>query len=274
MMQLNVLKIGGGAGVDQPRALENLAERVQRGERWVLVHGASDAANHLAEQVGYPAQTLLSASGHSSRYTDPRTLEIFCAAAASVNQTFTAQLRAYGVNAVGLASPNVIRARRKTAIRAVRDGRQVIIRDDYSGSITGVNAGLLDHLLAAGILPVVTPLALGEEYERLNVDGDLAAAQIAHALSADTLVMLSNVPGLLRDVCDSQSLIDTLPLNALGQYEHFALGRMKKKLLAAQIAQANRTIIADSRIDSPLDAALAGGGTHIVQIERLEHDYA
>lgn len=273
-MQLNVLKIGGGAGVDHTRALENLAERVLRGERWVLVHGASDAANHLAEQVGYPAQTLLSASGHSSRYTDPRTLEIFCAAAATVNQTVTAQLMAYGVNVVGLAAPNVIRARRKTAIRAVRDGRQMIIRDDFSGSITGVNAALLDHLLAVEMLPVVAPLALGEEYERLNVDGDLAAAQIAHALDAQTLVILSNIPGLLRDVCDPDTLVEQLSLDELSAYDHYAVGRMKKKLLAAQTAQVGRMIIADSRLDAPLDAALAGGGTQIVRAGVLEHDYA
>ena len=78
-MTINVLKLGGGAGVDQAAVLQNLAARIQSGERWVLVHGASDAANRLAEQVGYPAQTLVTAGGHTSRYTDARTIEIFSA---------------------------------------------------------------------------------------------------------------------------------------------------------------------------------------------------
>src|SRR5512145_2753287 len=123
-----ILKLGGGAGVNHDLALENLAARIQLGERWVLVHGASDAANTLADQVGYPAQTLTTPGGHTSRYTDARTLDIFCMAAASVNQRMTAQLVQRGVRAVGLAGPGVIRASRKTAIRAIRDGRQVLVR--------------------------------------------------------------------------------------------------------------------------------------------------
>lgn len=260
-----VLKLGGGAGVDHERALTNLAARIARGERWVLVHGASDAANRLAEQVGYPAQTLTTASGHVSRYTDARTIEIYSAAAATVNQMLVARLEALGVRAGGIAGPNAIYAQRKTAIRAIRDGRPVIIRDDYTGTITGVNDVLIRALLDAGITPVIAPLAMGTEYERLNVDGDLAAAHIARALGADTLLILSNVPGLLRDLCDPDSLIPAFSLNELPRYEAYASGRMKKKLLAAQTAAIARVILADSRIDNPLDAALDGGGTHIVR---------
>jgi acetylglutamate/LysW-gamma-L-alpha-aminoadipate kinase len=106
---------------------------------------------------------------------------------------------------------------------------------------------------------------MGEAFERLNVDGDLAAAQIARALGADTLVILSNVPGLLRDVGDPASLVRGFGLDELDRYEGLAQGRMKKKLLAAQAAQATRVILADSRVERPLDAALAGGGTHILR---------
>jgi len=261
---IHILKLGGGAGVDHAAVLENLAVRIQSGERWLLVHGTSDAANRLAEQVGYPAQTLTTPGGHTSRYTDARTIEIYSAAAGSVNQQLTAQLAANGVNVVGLAGPNVIHARRKTAIRAIRDGRQVIVRDDYSGTITGINTDLLHTLLDAGMTPVVAPLAMGEEYERLNVDGDLVAANIARELHADTLIILSNVPGLLRDVNEPQSLIPQFELHDLEHYETYAAGRMKKKLLAAQQANAARVILADSRIKRPIDMALAGGGTHII----------
>ncbi len=260
---IHVLKLGGGAGVDHATVLENLSSRIQSGERWVLVHGASDAANHLAEEVGYPAQTLVTPGGHTSRYTDARTIEIYSAAAGTVNQQLTAQLAACGVNVVGLAGPNVIHARRKTAIRAIRDGRQVIVRDDYSGTITRINADLLHTLLDAGMTPVVAPLALGEEYERLNVDGDLVAANVARELHADTLIILSNVPGLLRDVNDPNSLIRQFELHDLDHYEAYAAGRMKKKLLAARQANAARVILADSRIEHPIDSALSGSGTHI-----------
>jgi acetylglutamate/LysW-gamma-L-alpha-aminoadipate kinase len=264
-----VLKIGGGRGIDGDAALRNLAERIQRGERWVLVHGASAAADTLAEQVGYPARTLTTQGGHTSRYTDPRTLEIFCAAAASVNQQLVAQLTSLGIRAVGLAGPNIIQARRKSALRALVNGRQVIVRDDYTGTITGVNADFISLLLDEGYTPVIAPVALGEEGERLNVDGDVAAANIANALGGESLIILSNVPGLLRNVNDPSSLISSFSLTDLEDYEHFANGRMKKKMLAAQTAQTERIILSDARIDQPLDAALAGAGTHIYQPSSL-----
>src|SRR6185503_11804134 len=175
------------------------------------------------------------------------------------------QLASYGVNAVGLGGPNIIRAHRKTAIRAIRDGRQNIVRDDFTGSISEVNATVLRLMLDAGITPVVAPLAMGDEYERLNVDGDLVAANIAHAIEADALIILSNVPGLMRDMNDAGSLVTGFPLSEYERYEPLAGGRMKKKLMAAQVAQVGRTILADSRVENPLDAALGGGGTQITK---------
>jgi acetylglutamate/LysW-gamma-L-alpha-aminoadipate kinase len=265
MTTIHVLKLGGGAGVEHAAALRNLASRILDGEPWVLVHGCSAAADDLALQVGYTVQTITSPGGYTSRYTDARMIEIYSAAAASVNQQLTAQLVGHGVRAVGLAGPGVIYARRKEAIRAIRDGRPVIIRDDYSGTITGTATGLLHTLLDAGLTPVVAPLAIGEQFERLNVDGDLAAAAIARELGANTLIILSNVPGLLRDVDDPASVVPQFGLHEMARHEPLAQGRMKKKLIAAQQAEIERVILADARVDYPLDDALNGAGTHIVR---------
>jgi acetylglutamate/LysW-gamma-L-alpha-aminoadipate kinase len=262
---INILKIGGGAGIETGPALRNAASRIQDGERWIIVHGASAAANALAEQAGIAVQTLTSPGGHVSRYTDTRMIEIYSAAAAAVNQQVTAQLCAFGVRAAGLAGPNVIQAERHTAIRAIRNGRIVVVRDDYTGRITGANGDLLRALLDAGLTPVIAPVAMGAQFERLNVDGDLIGATLARELGADTLVILSNVPGLLRDVNDPGSLVRQFALHECPAYESLAEGRMKKKLLAAQEAHAARVILADARVEDPLDAALNGGGTHIVR---------
>jgi acetylglutamate/LysW-gamma-L-alpha-aminoadipate kinase len=70
---------------------------------------------------------------------------------------------------------------------------------------------------------------------------------------------------LLRDVNDAHSLVQHIALEELDQHETFAAGRMKKKLLAAAQAEVERVILADSRVDNPLDAALAGGGTQIIR---------
>src|SRR5947209_3586446 len=80
------------------------------------------------------------------------------------------------------------------------------------------------------------PLALGHEGERLNVDGDRAAAAVAAALHADTLVIMTNVPGLLANADDNTTLIRTIAADQLPDYMGCAQGRMRKKLLGAQEA--------------------------------------
>ncbi|KAB2863526.1 MAG: [LysW]-aminoadipate kinase, partial [Anaerolineae bacterium] len=172
-------------------------------------------------------------------------------------------LSGYGVRVVGLIGPTVITAQRKQAIRAIQNGRPVVIRDDFSGRITGIDHDLIESLLDAGYTPVIAPLAIGEAGESLNVDGDLIAATAARALNAHLLMILSNVPGLLRDVNDPTSRIEHFALHEIERYEDFAAGRMKKKLLAAREANIEQVILADSRLENPIDAALTGAGTHI-----------
>jgi len=268
---IHVLKIGGGAGINPDPVLDNLARRIAGGEWWVVVHGASDEANRLAERVGLTVQTLSSPDGHVSRYTDAQMIELYCAAAGAVNQRLVAGLAMRGLWVAGLAGPAVITARRKTAIRALRNGRPVIVRDDFSGTIEGVDERLLRLLLEGSYTPVIAPVALGTGGERLNVDGDLVAARVARALAAQTLIILSNVPGLLRDPADPTSVVPTFALADLSRYEPLAQGRMKKKLLAAREAHVPRVILSDAGLPAPLDAALAGAGTHILAETEAEH---
>jgi len=109
----------------------------------------------------------------------------------------------------------------------------MILRDDYTGTIEAVNLPLLAQFIAPGRVPVVAPLALSLENEALNVDGDRVAARIAVAIDADALLILTNVPGLLRDIHDPSSLVAE---TTLAEAEQLAQGRMKKKILAAREA--------------------------------------
>jgi acetylglutamate/LysW-gamma-L-alpha-aminoadipate kinase len=128
-----------------------------------------------------------------------------------------------------------------------------------------VNDSLLRLLLEAGYAPVISPPAISYESEAINVDGDRAAAAIAAALGAETLVLLTGAPGLMRRFPDPDSLIQRLPRAEIPMaIEQFAEGRMRLKLLAAQEALAGgvrRGILAGSAGENPLQAALAGQGT-------------
>jgi acetylglutamate/LysW-gamma-L-alpha-aminoadipate kinase len=268
-MKALVIKVGGGAGVDLAAVGKDVVALATQGQPVVLVHGTSAAADELARKAGVPVRQLVSPSGHVSRYTDLETLQIYVAAAAGqANTRIVSLLHGLGCNAVGLSGVDgrLLQAARKTAIRAVESGRQRIVRDDYTGRLVSANDGLLRMLLGAGYTPVVAPLAIGQEAEPLNVDGDRAAALIASAMDADTLVILSNVPGLLADFPDETSLVRHVPPGQLEWAERIAQGRMKKKILAAREALAGgvgRVILADSRRPQPIQAGLAGGGTWI-----------
>jgi acetylglutamate/LysW-gamma-L-alpha-aminoadipate kinase len=268
-LPLLVVKIGGAAGIALEHVCADVTRVLSDGHSVVLVHGGSDETNRLSEQLGRPARFITSPSGFTSRYTDRATLEIFAmATAGKINTLLVEALQRNGVNALGLsgADGRLMVAKRKDAIRAVVDGKTRVVRDDHTGTILSVNAELMGLLLAAGYTPVVAPLAITNRGELLNVDADRAAAMIAAALHAETLVLLTNVPGLLRGFPDERTLIPRLSRESLDQALAMAEGRMKKKILGAREALEGgvaRVAIADARVERPVSAALGGGGTLI-----------
>ncbi len=269
-MEPIIVKIGGANGVEPEAVCADVAALAACGRPVVLVHGVSAAADMLATRVGLPIRQLTSPSGHVSRHTDPETLEIYVAAVSQVNKRLVGSLQRMGCNAIGLSGMDgrLLQARRKTAIRVVENGRQRIVRDDYTGQLEAVNVILLQTMLDLGYVPVIAPLAIGEESEPLNVDGDRAAALVAGAMRAQALVLLSNVPGLMERYPDEASLIRYVPTERIEWAEAAAQGRMKKKVLAAREALAggvSSVILGDSRRATPVLAALNGEGTVIGQ---------
>ena len=113
-------------------------------------------------------------------------------------------------------------------------------------------------------MPVLTPPGSSYEGVAVNVDGDRAAAALAVAFQAEALLLLSNVPGLLRDFPDEASLIREIPAGEVEAFMEFAHDRMKKKVLGAAEAVrggVKRVVFGDARIQKPVSAALAGQGT-------------
>ena len=229
-----VIKAGGSKGVDRDAVADMVAE-VARLDEIVLVHGASAETDRLAAALDVPQETLRSPSGHQSRRTDRRTLEIFAMAALGVESFhYVEKLQQRGIDAIALSgiSGRLLVARKKD-VRAVKGDKTLLLRDDYTGTVEAVNLPLLTQFIGPGRVPVVAPLALSTENEALNVDGDRVAAAIAVAIDADALIILTSVPGLLRDVDDPTSLVVE---TTLAEAEALATGRMKVKILAAREA--------------------------------------
>jgi acetylglutamate/LysW-gamma-L-alpha-aminoadipate kinase len=264
-----VVKIGGSEGINLDFIADDIAALAQAGRPLVIVHGGSAETNQVATALGHPPRFVTSVSGYTSRYTDRQTLEIFeMVYCGKVNKGLVERLQRRGVNAVGLSGLDgrIFEGPRKDAIKVIEGGKRLVLRDDYTGKVEKVNVHLLRLLLDGGYLPVLTPPAASYEGEAINVDGDRAAAAVAEALTAEQLIILSNVPGLLRNFPDESSLIEHIPRAQVEAAMSFAQDRMKKKVMGAAEALnagVRRVVFADGRVEGPIQRAIEGRGTVI-----------
>ncbi|MFP4174451.1 MAG: acetylglutamate/acetylaminoadipate kinase [Halobacteriales archaeon] len=267
MTETTVVKIGGTEGVERDAALDDIAERVESGERIVVVHGGSGAVDELHERLGVEPTYVESPSGMKGRFTDEETMELFkMAMAGKVNTTLVEELVAREVDAVGLTGVDgrLLEGEHKDKVIAVEDGRKKVKRGDHSGKIQEVNDELLRLLLDDGYVPVVGVPMVSYGGTAVNTDADRSAAAVAGALGA-RLVVLSDVPGLLRDPDDPDSLVDRVAYDEIDDaIDEYAEGKMKKKVYAAREALdagARDVAVASANVDEPVTSALEGNGT-------------
>lgn len=265
-----VIKVGGGGGNNIDPVIDDLTDLWKNGIPWVLVHGGSEKTNEIATALGYPPEFVTSKSGYTSRRTDENTIEIFTMVyAGMINKEIVQKFQERGVNAVGLSGLDgrLMEGPRKKAIRVVEDGRQRIIRADFTGKVAEVNISLINMILENGYAPVISPPAISNQNETINVDGDRAAAAIAAQLGAENLVLLTGAPGVLENVEQPESVIRAINLDEIDQViSGSAKGRMRIKLLAAREALSGgvkSVFIAASNIDQPVQSALGGIGTYL-----------
>jgi len=266
-----VLKIGGDIykkGLN-PSLMRDIKEILSR-EEMILVHGGGDEVTAVAEKLGKKQVFIESPSGIRSRYTDRETVEIYTMVMAGrINKEIVRLLLSQCIPAVGLSGIDgqILRAKRKKRLLIIDErGRKRIIEGGYTGRITDVNTEILTLLLEKGYLPIIAPIALGEENELLNVDSDRAAASIAGALKADSLVFLTDVQGVMINgqyiekisMREAENLLSTIGPG------------MDKKILASIEALkkgVRETTISSGFIDCPVMNALNHTVGTVITIE-------
>ena len=261
-----VVKIGGAIGNDPSKLLEELAARVTKGEKWILVHGASGPMEIICKSCGIEPVYVISPSGYRSRFVGTKELALFEAVCGSYSVELSWKLGKHGIGTIPIYPKQAVTAKavRKDSLRSVENGKVRVLRGNYSGTVCGFDPLPVMEAWDNGFLPILPPLASDEEGNCLNVDGDRMAAAAASAVNADVLIILSNVPGILRDINDPLSCIEKGSLDMWGKLEDLAKGNMKRKLLAAKEAlegNVGKVILADSRKDYPIECAIMGGGT-------------
>ncbi len=166
----------------------------------VIVHGGGAQSTELGARLGVPVRKVA-----GLRVTDDATLEVVKLALSGVNVELCAALGAAGVRAVGLtgASALAIRATRRAPLPTGEDLGHV-------GDVAGVESALFGTLTAAGYVPVLACLGCDELGALYNINADTVATQVARALHAAALVLVSDVPGVLRDAADPRTRMPRL----------------------------------------------------------------
>ncbi|MGB9733073.1 MAG: [LysW]-aminoadipate/[LysW]-glutamate kinase [Conexivisphaera sp.] len=261
-----VVKVGGSLvhGGFLGSILDDIA-RMSKDRKVVLVHGGGAVVTEVAERMGVKQQFVTSPTGIRSRYTDKETAGIFAMVMAGrINTEIVASLRARGVDAFGLSGVDgglILAERKKRLVVIDEKGRKRAIDGGYTGRIVEVRPHVLEVLIGSGFTPVISPVAIGQEGEVLNVDADRAAAYVASAIKAEALVLLTNVAGLLDE---RGALVKELTAtDARDRMKKVGPGMDKKLLAAAEALEGGvgKVMISDGRIESPIGRALEGAGT-------------
>ena len=199
----------GGSSMDNPAVVRDILEDVAFmscvGMRPVIVHGGGKAINARMKQKGLQANFV-----KGLRVTDSATMEIVEQVLnREVNPELVAILNEFGCKARGIHGEDIISVRKHTAEDP--DTGEVL---DWGlvGEITGVDVEPVKAYLEADITPIITPLGADDARQIYNINADAAAAGLAERLQARKLVFLSDVPGLLADPADRNSLMSTLRL--------------------------------------------------------------
>lgn len=259
-----VVKYGGNAMVSENLRRAVLSDIVLLhlvGIQVVVVHGGGPEISAMLKKIGKEGVFV-----NGLRYTDPETMDIvqqvLCG---KVNKDLVSLIDEYGGKAMGLCGMD---GRMIEAVKKMDDG------NDYGlvGDITGVNTAPITDVLDAGYIPVISTVAAGADGEKCyNINADTAAAQIAAALGAEKLIILTDVLGLLRDIDDPESLISKCRVSEVPVLvkEGVIQGGMIPKIqccVEAVRRGVNRAHILDGRIEHSVLIELltdAGVGTMI-----------
>lgn len=196
-----VAKYGGNAMTD-PQLKKSVMQDILLlqlvGVKVILVHGGGPEISAMLKKL-----SIESHFENGLRVTDDDTMEVVqMVLAGKVNKSLAADLSALGGRAVGLCGIDggLIKVHQKSE------------KLGHVGEIDEINTKILDDLLDGGFIPVISSIGIDDDGNPYNINADTAAAKIAAALHAESMVVMSNINGVLRDKDDENSLISQISL--------------------------------------------------------------
>lgn len=214
-----VIKYGGNAMINEDlkqKVMEDICLLKYIGMRPVIVHGGGPDITQFLKKVGKQSDFV---SG--LRVTDEETVEIAeMVLDGKINSNIVNMLNHRGVRAVGLSGKdaNLIRAKKKMATVYDDDGNKEKVDIGYVGKVVNVDTTILQDLIELEYIPVIAPIGVGEDGESYNINADYVAADIAGALHAEKLLLLTDIEGVYKDFNDKDSFISSLSVSEAKEY--------------------------------------------------------
>ena len=205
-----VVKYGGNAMLNDElknKVLQDIVFLQCAGMRPVVVHGGGPEITRMLMQAGKKSEFV---SG--LRVTDAESVGIAeMALVGKINTYLVARLNTLGGKAVGLNGKDATLIQAKKHLADVYENGEVNLVDiGYVGNVEKVNTELIEVLLDAGFIPVIAPTGVGAQGETYNINADSVAGEVAGALKAEKLLVLTDVRGIYSDYRDENSFISTL----------------------------------------------------------------
>ena len=207
-----VIKYGGNAMVNaelKQSVIQDITLLKYVGMRPVVVHGGGPEITNFLTQLGRKS-TFVS----GLRVTDEDTVSVAeMVLVGKINTEIVSLLNRFGAKAVGLSGKDANLIVAKKHLAQVHEKGQITTVDiGFVGDVEQINTDILNTLLDSGYIPVIAPIGVGRDHESYNINADYVAGEVAGALGAEKLIMLTDVEGIYRDYKDKSSFISTLSL--------------------------------------------------------------
>ena len=265
----------GGAAMEEDRLIHSVMEDIVLmkyvGMRPIVIHGGGPSINKWLDKVGKETEFV-----EGLRVSDAETVEIAeMVLAGSINKSIVARINQHGGQAIGLCGKdaNLIVAEKHTPQVIDEHGNETTVDIGFVGSIIGVNTQPIITLDEAGCIPVIAPNGTGADGQTYNINADTMAGEIASALQAEKLILLTDMVGICQDLNDITTLIPTIRMREINTLidNGTISGGMLPKISACNTALLGgvaKTHIIDGRIPHSLllEVLTEGGiGTEIIR---------
>lgn len=206
-----VIKYGGHAMLNPELKEAVLTDTVLMkyvGMNPVIVHGGGPEITDMLKRIGKESRFV-----GGLRVTDKETMEIVeMVLVGKINKEIVTMINRIGGRAVGLSGKDGDLFEAVKKYRKVRtpEGGEEMVDIGFVGDISRVNPEIVNTIISEGYIPVVAPVAVGQDGQSYNVNADYAAGRLAAALGADKLIILTDVEGIMADRSDPASLFSVL----------------------------------------------------------------